>query len=90
MTSASTFVAAVWPFVRASKTSVLWRISRDRGLAPLHAAFTDLETRLSMTGSPPDLSDTARNILLDLWLRTIETADGASSSRRGERHRGIR
>jgi len=39
MTSASTFLAAVWPFLRASKTSGRWRIRRD--LARLDATFAD-------------------------------------------------
>jgi hypothetical protein len=90
MSSASTFIAAVWPFVRASKTSGLWRISRDRNLARLDGAFADLGARLLMASSPPGLSDTAWNILLDLWLRTLEVVDGASISHRHERHRGIR
>jgi hypothetical protein len=64
MTSASTFIAAVWPFVRDSKISGLRRISRDRDLARLHAAFTDRDGWLLMAGSPPGRSDTVRNILL--------------------------
>lgn len=82
MTGASTFIVAVWPFVRTSKTSGLLRISRDRDVARHHAAFSDLDARLSMAGSPPDLTDTVRTILLDLGLRTIEAVGGASNRRR--------
>jgi hypothetical protein len=89
MISASTFIAAVWPFVRASKTRGLWRISRDRDLARLNAAFTDLDARLLIAGSPPGLSDIARNILLDLRSRTIEAAGGVSSSHRRKPHCGM-
>jgi hypothetical protein len=52
MTSASTFIATVWPFVRDSKISGLRRISRDR------------DAWLLMAGSPQGRSDTVRNILL--------------------------
>ena len=45
MTSASTFLAAAWAFLRASKTSGLWRIRRDLDLARLGAAFADLDAR---------------------------------------------
>jgi hypothetical protein len=45
MTSPSTFVAAVWAFLPASKTRGLPRIRRDRDLARLDAAFADLDAR---------------------------------------------
>lgn len=74
MSRASTFIAAGWPSIRASKTSGLWPVSRDRDLVRLGAAFADLDARLLAREAPPDLSDTAQNILLDLWWRTIEDA----------------
>jgi hypothetical protein len=60
--------------MRASKTSGLWPVSRDRDLVRVGAAFADLNARLLAEEAPPGLSDTTRNILLDLWWRTIEDA----------------
>ena len=72
MSRASTLIAAVWPSMRSSKTGGLWPVSRDRDLVRLSAAFADLDARLLAGEAPPGLSDTARNILLDLWWWTIE------------------
>ena len=74
MSHVSTFIAAVWPSMRASKTSGLWPVSRDRDLVRVGAAFADLNARLLAEEAPPGLSDTTRNILLDLWWRTIEVS----------------
>ena len=61
MSHASTFIAAV---MRASKTSGLWPVSRDRDLVRVGAAFADLNARLLSGEAPPGLSDRARNILV--------------------------
>jgi hypothetical protein len=90
MNRTSTFIAVVWPFVRANETNGLSRISRDRDLAWLEAASANLDVRLLMACSPPGLTDIARTVPLDSWLRTVEAADGAFRRRRRGRHRGIR
>jgi hypothetical protein len=87
MSRASTFIAAVWPLVRPSKPSGLWPIRRDRDLVRLGAAFTDLDARLLTGQARPGLSE-ARDVLLDLWRRTIE--DATSISTRTIRGRRIR
>jgi hypothetical protein len=61
---AATFISAVWPSMRASKTSGQWPVSRDRDLVRVGAAFADLNARLLSGEAPPGLSDRARNILV--------------------------
>jgi hypothetical protein len=73
MSRASRFIAAVWPLVRTSKPSGLWPIRRDPDLVRPGAAVTDLDARLLAGEAPPGLSE-ARDVLLDLWRRTIEDA----------------
>ena len=74
MSSASTGIAAVWPFVRADTTSGRWTRSRDRHLVRLRAAFADPDARLLVADAPPSLSDMLRDVLLDLWRLTFEDA----------------
>jgi hypothetical protein len=62
--------------MRASKTSGLWPVIRDRDLVRLGAAFADFDARLLAGEAPPGLSDTARNILY--WLRVSDVAGLAS------------
>ena len=74
MSSASTGIAAVWPFVRADTTSGRWTRSRDRHLVRLRAAFADPNARSLVADAPPSLSDMLRDVLLGLWRRTFEDA----------------
>jgi hypothetical protein len=85
MSSPSTGIAAVWPFVRADTTSGRWTRSRDRHLVRLRAAFADPNARSLVADAPPCLSDMLRDVLLGLWRRTFEEALPIARIGRGQR-----